>query len=72
MTRNIKVFHKLILSFLTVAAIMLKLPKITSFQYLRNDMLDYLDLWHMHSPTSHETNLLHMSIKRVLQIIIFI
>ena len=32
-------------------------------QYLRNDMLDYLDFWYMHRPPSNGNNLLHMSFK---------
>ena len=41
--RNAVDLHKLILSFLTGVASMSKIPKITSLQYLANDMLDYLD-----------------------------
>ena len=33
-----------------------RVPKITSFQYHRNDMLDYLDFWYEHRPHSHRNN----------------
>ena len=42
---SIKVLHKSILSFLTVLAMHDKVPKITSLQFLRNDVLDYRDFW---------------------------
>ena len=56
MQGNIKVLDKLILSFLTNLAIMPKIPKITRFQYLTNDMLDYLDFSYVHRPPIHESN----------------
>ena len=55
----IKVFNKLILSFLTGVASLPKISKITSLQYLTNDMLDYLDCRYVHRPPNHETNQLH-------------
>ena len=59
MQGNIKVLHKLIVSFLTNLAIMPKIPKITRLQYLTNDMLDYLDFRYVHRPPIHESNPLH-------------
>ena len=56
MQGNIKVFHKLTLSILTGVANMPKIPKITSLQYLTNDMLDYLDFRYVHRPPNHESN----------------
>ena len=58
MQGNIKVFNKLILSFLTGVASLPKIPKI-SLQYLTNDMLDYLDFRYVHRPPNHESNPLH-------------
>ena len=60
MQGNIKVFHKLILSFLTGVASIPKLPKITSLQYLKNDMIDYLVFRYVHRPPNHESNSLHL------------
>ena len=59
MEGNIKAFHKLILSFLTAVASMPKIPKITSLQYLTNDMVDYLDFSYVHRVPNHESNPLH-------------
>ena len=59
MQLNIKVFHKLILSLLTGVARMPKIPKITSLQYLINDLLDYLGFRHVHRPPNHGSNTLH-------------
>ena len=59
MRGNITVFNKLILSFVTVAASLSKIPKITSLPYLTNDMLDYLDFRYVHRPPNHESNPLH-------------
>ena len=59
MEGNIKVFNKLILSFLTGVVSLPKIPKITSLQYLANDMLDYLDCRYVHRPPNHESNQLH-------------
>ena len=59
MQGNIKVFNKLILSFLTGVASLPKIHKITSLQYLTNDMLDYLDCRYVHRPPNHESNQLH-------------
>ena len=56
MQGNIKAFNKLILSFLTGVASLPKIPKITSLQYLTNDMLDYLDSRFVHGPPNHESN----------------
>ena len=56
MQGNIKVFNKLILSFLTGVTSLPKIPKITSLQYLTNDMLDYLDFRYVHRPPNHESN----------------
>ena len=39
-----------------------QLLKITSFQCLRNNMLDYLDFWYVRRPPSHGNTLLHISI----------
>ena len=50
MQGNIEVFNKLILCFL---------PKITSLQYLANDMQDYLDCRYVFRPPNHESNQLH-------------
>ena len=36
-----------------------KIPKITSWQYLRNDMLNYLDFGDVHRPPNLENNSLH-------------
>ena len=47
------------LSFLTGMVSMPKLPKITSLQYLMNDVLDYPDFRYVHGPPSHESNPLH-------------
>ena len=58
-----KVFHKLILSFLTAVAGVPNVPKIKRLQYLRNDILDYLDFLYMQRPPSHGNNVLYMSIK---------
>ena len=58
MPGNIKVFNKLILSFLTGVASLPKIPKIISLQYLTNDMVDYLDCRYVHRP-SHGSNQLH-------------
>ena len=59
MQGNIKVFHKLILSFLAGVASIPKITKITSLQYLTNDMLDYFDFRYVHRPPNHESNPLH-------------
>ena len=59
MQGNIKVFKKLILSFLNGVASLSKIPKITSLQYLTSDMLDYLDFRYVHRPPNHESNPLH-------------
>ena len=59
MQGNIKVFNKLILSFLTGVASLPKIHKITSLQYLTNNMLDYLDCRYIHRPPNHESNQLH-------------
>ena len=59
MQGNIKVFNKLILSFLTGVASLPKIPKITSLQYLTNGMLDDLDFSYVHGPPNHESNPLH-------------
>ena len=59
MQGNIKVFNKLILSFLTAVASLPKIPKISSLQYLTNDMLDYLDFRCVHRPPNRESNPLH-------------
>ena len=59
MQGNIKVFNKLILSFLTGVASLPKIPKITSLQYLANDILDYLDCRYVHRPPNHDSNQLH-------------
>ena len=56
MQENIKVFNNLILSFLTGVASLPKIPKITSLQYLTNDMLDYLDFRYVHRPPNHQSN----------------
>ena len=56
MKGNINVFHKLILSFLTGVASMLKITKITSLQYVTNDMLDYLDFSYVHRPPKTKSN----------------
>ena len=58
MQGNIKVFNKLKLSFLTGVVSLPKISKITSLQYLTNDMLDYLDCRYVHRP-NHESNQLH-------------
>ena len=72
MQRNIRVFNKLILSFVNGVASLPKIPKIRSLQYLTNDMLDYLDFRYVHRPTNHESNSLHKCQSRLLQMIIFI
>ena len=59
MQGNIKVFNKLIISFLTGVASLPKIHKITNLQYLTNDMLDYLDCRYAHRPPNHESNQLH-------------
>ena len=59
MQGNIKVFNKLILSFLPGVASLPKIPKITNLQYLTNDMLDYLEFRYVHRPPNHENNSLH-------------
>ena len=56
---NIKVFNKLVLSFLTGVTSLPKIPKITSLQYLTNGMLDYLDCSYVHRPPNRESNRLH-------------
>ena len=49
-----------------------KVLKIISLQYLRNDMVDYLDFWYVYRPPSCGNNLLHMSVnQRLLQMINF-
>ena len=72
MLGNIKVFNKLILSFLTGVASLPKIPKIKSLQYLTNHMLDYLYF-------KYAIDLLTMRViyyinvnQRLLQMIIFI
>ena len=50
---DIKVFHKLILPFMTGVARHAQVPKITSLQYFRKNVLDYLDIWYEHRPPSH-------------------
>ena len=45
---------------------MLKAPKITSSQYLRSIMLDYLDYCDLHSPRNHGSNLINMSISKTI------
>ena len=59
MQGNIKVFKKLILSFLNGVASLSKIPKITSLQYLTNDMLYYLDFRYVYRPPNQESNPLH-------------
>ena len=54
-----QLFNKLMLSFLTGVATLPKIPRITSFQYLTNDMLDYLDFRYVHRPPNHKSNPLH-------------
>ena len=66
MQGNIKVFNKLILSFLTGVASLPKIPKITSLQYLTNDMLDYLDFRYVPRPPNHENNSLHKCQSRTI------
>ena len=66
MQGNIKVFNKLILSFLTGVASLPKIPKITSLQYLTNDMLDYLDFSYVHRPPNYESNPLHKCQSRTI------
>ena len=58
---NIKVFHKLILSFLTDTASMSKVPKISSFQYLRNVNQDYFDFCYVHRPPTHTQSKIHFN-----------
>ena len=41
---------------MTGVASLPKIPKITSLQYLINDMLDYLDFRYAHRPPNHESN----------------
>ena len=72
MQRNIRVFNKLMLSFVNGVASLPKIPKIRSLQYLTNNMLDYLDFRYVHRPTNHESNSLHKCQSRLLQMIIFI
>ena len=50
---SIKDFNKLIPSFWWVQSGIPKVPKIVSLQYLRNDMLDYLDIWYVIRTPSH-------------------
>ena len=59
MQGNIKIFNKLIQSFLTGVASLPKIHKITSLLYLTNDMLDYLHCRYVHRPPNHESNQLH-------------
>ena len=66
MQENIKVFNKLILSFLTGVASLPKIPKITSLQYLTNDMLDYLDFRYVLRPPNHESNPLHKCQSKII------
>ena len=66
MQENVKVFNKLILFFLTGVASLPKIPKITSLQYLTNDMLDYLDCRYVHRPPNHESNPLHKCQSRTI------
>ena len=63
---NIKVFNNLILSFLTGVASLPKIPKITSLQYLTNDMLDYLDFRYVLRPPNHESNPLHKCQSKII------
>ena len=41
---------------MTGVASLPKILKITSLQYLTNDMLDYLDFRYVHRPPNHESN----------------
>ena len=52
---NIKFFHNLIPLILTGVASMHKIPQITSLQYLKNDILDYLDFRYVHRPPNDES-----------------
>ena len=72
MQGNIKVFNKLILSFLTGVASLPKIPKITSLQYLTNGMLDDLDFSYVHGPPNHRVIHFINVNQRLLQMIIFI
>ena len=56
---NMKVFRKLIHSFLTGMSSMPKIPEITSLQYFTNDILNYLDFKYVHRSPNHESNPLH-------------
>ena len=66
MQGNIKVFNKLILSFLTGVASLPKIHKITSLRYLSNDMLDYLDCRYVHRSPNHGSNQLHKCQSRTI------
>ena len=59
---NIKVFHKLIMSLLTTVARHAQSPQKTSLQYLRNDMLDYLDFWYVPRAPCNRKSFLDMAI----------
>ena len=59
MQGNIKAFNKLILSFLTGVVSLPKIPKITSLQYLTNDMLNYLDCRYVQRPPNQESDQLY-------------
>ena len=61
MEGNIKAFRKLILSFLAAVASMPKILKITSLQYLTNNMVDYLDFSYVYRVPNHGSNPLHKS-----------
>ena len=56
MEENIKFFYKLILLFLNGVASMLRITKITSLQYVTNDMLDYFGFSYVHRPPNNESN----------------
>ena len=72
MQRNIKVFNKLILSFLNGVASLPKILKIRSLQYFTNDILDYLDLTYVHRLlTTRGIHFINVS-QRLLQMIIFV
>ena len=66
MQGNIKVSHKLILSFLTGVSSMPKIPKTTSLQHLANDMLDYLDFRYVHRSPNHGSNSLHKCQSKII------
>ena len=51
---------------------MFKVPKITSLQYHRDDILDYLHFWYVQRPSGHGNNLLWHVNQRLSQTIIFI